>query len=62
MATDDRGFGSMPKEKVRKIASEGGQSQGQEDNPGNFANDRQKAQDAGRQGGKNSRGNQDQED
>jgi general stress protein YciG len=31
--------------------SKGGQSQGQENNPGNFANDREKASEAGRKGG-----------
>jgi general stress protein YciG len=31
--------------------SKGGQSQGQENNPSNFANDREKASEAGRKGG-----------
>jgi uncharacterized protein len=35
----------------REIASKGGQSQGKENNPGNFANDREKARQAGRKGG-----------
>ena len=35
----------------REIASKGGQSQGKENNPGNFANDREKARLAGRKGG-----------
>jgi uncharacterized protein len=46
-----QGFASMPKEKVQKIASEGGRSQGKENNPGNFANDREKAKRAGAEGG-----------
>lgn len=32
-------------------ASEAGRMQGQENNPGNFANDREKASEAGRKGG-----------
>lgn len=56
MATDDRGFASMPEEKRRKIASEGGRSQGKENNPGNFANDPEKARQAGKRGGEASRG------
>ena len=32
-------------------ASKGGKSQGKESNPGNFANDREKAAEAGRRGG-----------
>ncbi len=55
MADDDnntggksaRGFASMPKEKVREIASRGGKASG-----GNFKNDPEKASRAGRQGGK----------
>jgi uncharacterized protein len=35
-----------------EIGREGGESQGRENNPGNFANDREKARDAGRKGGK----------
>lgn len=45
MATDDRGFASMDKDKQRKIASEGGKTSG-----GNFANDREKASEAGKKG------------
>jgi hypothetical protein len=41
----------MDEEKQREIASKGGQSQGKENNPGNFANDREKAAEAGRHGG-----------
>lgn len=52
--TSDRGFASMDDEKQRKIASEGGQSQGKENNPANFANDREKARRAGKKGGENS--------
>jgi uncharacterized protein len=46
-----RGFASMDAELQREIASKGGQSQGKENNPGNFANDREKARAAGRKGG-----------
>jgi general stress protein YciG len=35
----------------REIASKGGHSQGRDNNPGNFANDREKAREAGRKGG-----------
>jgi hypothetical protein len=31
---------------------QGGQSQGKENNPGNFANDREKASEAGKKGGR----------
>lgn len=51
MATSDRGFASMDKDKQRRIASLGGKSQGAQNNPGNFANDRAKAKRAGRKGG-----------
>lgn len=51
-----RGFAGMSEEKRRAIASKGGQSQGKENNPGNFANDRDKAVAAGQKGGQNSRG------
>lgn len=54
MATSDRGFASMDEDKQREIASKGGQSQGQENNPANFANDKQKASEAGQKGGENS--------
>jgi uncharacterized protein len=46
-----RGFASMDEQKQRDIASEGGKSQGKENNPGNFANDREKASEAGQKGG-----------
>ncbi len=46
-----RGFASMDEDKQREIASKGGQSQGKENNPGNFANDRERASEAGRKGG-----------
>lgn len=49
--TSNRGFASMDEDKQREIASKGGQSQGKENNPANFANDRQKASEAGRKGG-----------
>lgn len=54
--TSNRGFASMDEDKQREIASKGGKSQGKENNPGNFANDREKASAAGRIGGQNSRG------
>lgn len=56
MATSDRGFASMDEQKQKDIASKGGKSQGAQNNPGNFANDRQKASQAGQKGGSNSRG------
>ncbi|MFI4895629.1 MAG: general stress protein [Steroidobacterales bacterium] len=46
-----RGFASMDEATQREIASKGGHSQGRENNPGNFANDRDKAREAGRKGG-----------
>ena len=46
-----RGFASMEPQMQREIASKGGQSQGKANNPGNFANDREKARQAGRKGG-----------
>jgi uncharacterized protein len=46
-----RGFASMDAETQRMIASKGGQSQGKANNPGNFANNREKAREAGRKGG-----------
>ncbi|MBX4191940.1 stress-induced protein [Candidatus Parcubacteria bacterium] len=51
MANSNRGFAAMDEEKQRAIASKGGRSQGKENNPGNFANDREKASEAGRKGG-----------
>jgi general stress protein YciG len=54
--TSNRGFASMDEDKQREIASKGGRSQGKENNPGNFANDREKAAAAGRIGGQNSHG------
>ncbi|MEK7068718.1 MAG: general stress protein [Patescibacteria group bacterium] len=54
--TGNRGFASMDEEKQREIASKGGKSQGKENNPGNFANDKEKAAAAGRIGGQNSKG------
>lgn len=56
-STSSRGFASMDAEKQREIASKGGQSQGRENNPGNFANDRERASEAGRKGGSSSEGN-----
>jgi uncharacterized protein len=49
--TSNRGFASMDAQKQREIASKGGKSQGKENNPGNFANDRKKASEAGKKGG-----------
>jgi general stress protein YciG len=46
-----RGFAAMDADKQREIARKGGESQGKENNPGNFANDRAKASAAGRKGG-----------
>jgi general stress protein YciG len=46
-----RGFAAMDEAMQRGIASKGGQSQGKENNPGNFANDRDRAREAGRKGG-----------
>ncbi|HUY85391.1 MAG TPA: general stress protein [Candidatus Dormibacteraeota bacterium] len=43
--TSNRGFASMDEEKQREIASKGGKASG-----GNFANDRQKASEAGKKG------------
>ncbi len=53
-----RGFAAMDEERQREIASMGGRSQGKENNPGNFANNRLKASEAGRRGGQ-SRGRED---
>ena len=49
--TSNRGFAAMDSDMQREIASKGGQSQGKDNNPGNFANDRRKASEAGRKGG-----------
>jgi uncharacterized protein len=46
-----RGFAAMDEATQRGIASKGGQSQGKENNPGNFANNRDRAREAGRKGG-----------
>lgn len=51
MANDNRGFKGMDPKKQRDIASQGGQSQGQQNNPGNFANDLERASEAGQKGG-----------
>ncbi|MHB1864804.1 MAG: con-10 family general stress protein [Candidatus Saccharimonadales bacterium] len=45
MSTSDRGFASMDEDKQREIASKGGKASG-----GNFANDRQRASEAGKKG------------
>jgi len=44
MAADD-------KQQREGISRKGGQSQGKNNNPGNFANDRKKASEAGKKGG-----------
>lgn len=49
--TSKRGFAAMPQGKRKELASRGGQSQGKENNPANFANDRNKARRAGEEGG-----------
>lgn len=50
-SSSGRGFASMDKDKQREIASQGGRSQGKENNSGNFANDPQRASEAGKKGG-----------
>lgn len=55
--TDNRGFASMNEDKQREIASKGGKSQGKENNPANFANDKKKASEAGKKGGEASHQN-----
>jgi hypothetical protein len=55
--TSNRGFASMSDSKQREIASKGGQAQGKENNPANFANDKKKASEAGKKGGENSHRN-----
>jgi general stress protein YciG len=57
----NQGFASMDEEKQREIASKGGQSQGKETNPGNFANDPARAAEAGRLGGQSRGQSQDEE-
>jgi general stress protein YciG len=49
--TAKRGFASMDPDRQRAIASMGGKAQGKSNNPGNFANDRDKARKAGKKGG-----------
>jgi general stress protein YciG len=46
-----RGFASMDRAKQREIAKKGGHSQGKANNPGNFANNPDRAREAGRRGG-----------
>lgn len=50
-SSGNQGFASMDEEEQREIARKGGQSQGKHNNPGNFANDRDKASRAGKKGG-----------
>ena len=47
-----RGFASMDEQTQREIARKGGHSQGKENNPGNFANNPERAAEAGRKGGR----------
>lgn len=54
---DNQGFASMDEEQRKNIASKGGQSQGAENNPANFANDTEKASKAGKKDGQSSRNN-----
>ncbi len=49
--TSNRGFASMSPEQRREIASMGGRSQGQHNNPANFARNPGRASEAGRKGG-----------
>jgi len=49
-----QGFASMDENRQREIASQGGRSQGKDNNPGNFANDPERAKEAGRKGGSSS--------
>ncbi len=56
-----RGFASMTEEERREIAAKGGRSQGKETNPGNFANNPERAAEAGRKGGQASHGSHDNE-
>lgn len=51
-----RGFAAMDAQQQREIARKGGQSQGKENNPGNFANNPGRAAEAGRKGGQASSG------
>lgn len=51
--TSNQGFAQMDEDKLREIASKGGQAQGKENNPVNFAKDKTKARRVGKKGGKN---------
>lgn len=51
MTQGKQGFASMDEQKRKDIASKGGQSQGADNNPANFANDLAKASEAGKKGG-----------
>lgn len=42
----------MSEEKRREVAAKGGRAQGKRTNPGNFANNRERAAKAGAKGGK----------
>lgn len=56
MAKDDRGFASMDKDQQREIANKGGKASG-----GNFANDREKASEAGKKGAQERNKNRDEQ-
>jgi general stress protein YciG len=51
MPNKKRGFAAMSDKEQKEIASKGGHAQGKENNPGNFANDPEKARAAGKKGG-----------
>jgi general stress protein YciG len=55
--TSNRGLANADQQTREEVARRGGQSQGKENNPANFANDREKASRAGKKGGQNSGGN-----
>lgn len=47
-----RGLANADEQTKQRVASAGGQAQGAENNPGNFANDHEKASRAGKEGAK----------
>lgn len=51
MASEDKGFTSMDENKQKEISKMMDKSKDQNTNPGNFANDRIKASEAGKEGG-----------
>jgi general stress protein YciG len=54
MPKQKRGLASASKQTRERVSSMGGRSQGQHNNPANFANDQEKASRAGAEGGRNS--------